>query len=73
MIPLTELAAGNATGRADLARRNLMKADGKGKTGKLLYVILPFEILDKHQLLCTLLANAVNDANELDSTARLWR
>ena len=27
-IPLTELAVGNATGRADLARRNLMKVDG---------------------------------------------
>jgi len=31
MIPLTELAVGNATGRADLSRRNLMKADGAGK------------------------------------------
>ena len=27
MIPLPELAVGNATGRADLARRNLMKED----------------------------------------------
>ena len=26
MIPLTELAAGNATGRADLVRRNQMRA-----------------------------------------------
>jgi ABC-type iron transport system FetAB permease component len=26
MIPLTELAVGNATGRADLARRNLTQA-----------------------------------------------
>lgn len=28
MIPLTELAVGHATGRADLSRRNQMKADG---------------------------------------------
>ena len=28
MIPLTELAVGTATGRADLSRRNQMKADG---------------------------------------------
>lgn len=34
MIPLTVLAVGNATGRADLARRNQMKLDGAGKTGK---------------------------------------
>ena len=34
MIPLTEMAVGTATGRADLARRNQMKADGAGRTGK---------------------------------------
>ena len=38
MIPLTELAGGNATGREDLARRNLMKAEGAGKIGVLLCV-----------------------------------
>jgi hypothetical protein len=32
MIPRTELAVGNTTGRADLARRNLMKVDGAGKS-----------------------------------------
>ena len=31
MIPLTELAVGNATGRADLSRRNQMKADESGR------------------------------------------
>ena len=35
MIPLIELAVGNANGRADLARRNQMKPDGAGKTGAL--------------------------------------
>ena len=34
MIPLTELAVGNAAGHADLSRRNQMKADDAGKTGK---------------------------------------
>ena len=28
MIPLIEMAVGNASGRADLARRNQMKMDG---------------------------------------------
>ena len=32
MIPLTDLVVGNATGRADLSRRNLMKAEGAGKS-----------------------------------------
>ena len=32
MIPLTELAVFNATGHADLARRNQMKAEGAGKS-----------------------------------------
>ena len=36
MIPLTELAVGSATGRADLARRNQMKVVGAGKIGKLI-------------------------------------
>jgi len=31
MIPLTELAVGNTIGRADLARRNQMMAEGAGK------------------------------------------
>ena len=31
-IPLTELAVGNATGRADLASRNQMKAEGEEKS-----------------------------------------
>ena len=31
LIPLTELAVGNATGRADLARRNQRMAEGQGK------------------------------------------
>ena len=44
MIPLTGLAVGNATGRADLARRNQMKAEGAGKTGGLLCVSAPLRL-----------------------------
>lgn len=32
MIPRTELAVGNVTGRADLARRNQMMVNGTGKS-----------------------------------------
>ena len=35
MIPLTGLAVGTATGRADLARRNQVRVDGAGKNGKI--------------------------------------
>jgi len=38
MIPRTELAVGNATGRADLSRRIQTKVEGAGKTGLLLCV-----------------------------------
>jgi hypothetical protein len=47
MIPLTELAVGNASGRADLVRRKQMKADGAGKTGVLLYIsqVPPLDVI----------------------------
>ena len=35
MIPLTELAVGYATGRANLSRRNQVEVEGAGETGEL--------------------------------------
>ena len=55
MIPLTELAVGNASGRADLARRNQMKVDGTGKTGGLICASTPlpfFPVSERRQEVC---------------------